>query len=511
MSLLPPWSPLLLRPTYVLRQRPDLIMFKVAICVSALLLGASLVIAPRLAWGIAALPLAGVVLSLQPCWWLALALCSATLCRAVAGLGLAPAEINFLHFPLVLAAAAMAALFGDSDSRSSRALGAAVVLLLFVSILSWILNTGEPMRPLFNWLVYAEPLLAAYVLLKAPPTSGSRVLLWVLVSAVIFVQVPAAILQFQSGGRADEIQGTFIGQGAGAHLAGALALLGVIMCAARAVTATAIVRAGWLLAACALFSVPIMADANQAVVSAAPGLLIVLLAAGNRRLSTVLLPGLAVACILYGAFLIYPPLQRIANSRIIEQGIAGKWAGTKIILDEMALSPATMLFGLGPGNSVSRVALMSVDGHASKNSPVARLGLQPSPITLRVLSKTQANYFWSSSSAWSAISSWLGLLGDLGLLGSALYLWAALQIWRVTAQVNTWHAQVARGGMIMAAILGSVYSWLEEPGFSLMIAIIAALSASQHQSVYREVEVHLVRSRRFDPVPALAPNGSTAP
>ena len=85
------------------------------------------------------------------------------------------------------------------------------------------------------------------------------------------------------------------------------------------------------------------------------------------------------------------------------------------------------------------------------------------------------SWLFYGSSVWSGISSWLGLFGDLGLIGLGIYLWMSWQLWRNLKGPHKWEASVAKGVLIMVGILGVMYSWLEEPGFTLIAALIVGL------------------------------------
>jgi hypothetical protein len=98
------------------------------------------------------------------------------------------------------------------------------------------------------------------------------------------------------------------------------------------------------------------------------------------------------------------------------------------------------------------------------------------PVTSDLLLKTKNNWMYASSSAWSGISSWLGLLGDLGIAGVALYLWIVFRLWSASAGSGGWQVGVARGSMLMAGLLGGLYSWLEEPGYTLVAATVIGLA-----------------------------------
>jgi hypothetical protein len=135
------------------------------------------------------------------------------------------------------------------------------------------------------------------------------------------------------------------------------------------------------------------------------------------------------------------------------------------------------LVGLGPGNSVSRVALMGLETMVKHDSPVYLLGLGPSVTTVQLWNLTASSRFFASSSAWTFISSWMGLLGDLGLAGVGIYGWMLAMVWVNLRGRSGWEPAAARGALLMMVLLAFFYSWLEEPGYTLMAALVIGLGS----------------------------------
>ena len=48
-------------------------------------------------------------------------------------------------------------------------------------------------------------------------------------------------------------------------------------------------------------------------------------------------------------------------------------------------------------------------------------------------------------------------------------------LWRNLKGSSQWQISTAKGVLIMAGLLGGIYSWLEEPGFTLLIALVVSL------------------------------------
>jgi len=442
----------------------------------SVLVGAATANAPVVAWLVIAAT-AGIVLVQMPvdAWvWAAVLLSVGS--RLAVATGMVPQIVNFLHFPLALGAALVAAVNrGDVQARLRSKLALGLTGLLAVSLGSWVANGGEMIRPILAWLVFAEPFLLVYAILKIRGGPRGRRRLLSLLMTLAFIQLPLAVWQFRTLGLGDPVQGTFVGLGAGAHVAGAVALLGTMVLVARVASRGS--RSGLpvlLLGGSALAIVSFLADAKQAFAAFLAGAMYLVWTSGfYGRGKFLLLPVL----VLGGAALAtssFPAFGQIFNVRLLHEGASGKISAYGIISGG-GLTPRTLL-GLGPGNSVSRVSLMGVESYVKPQSPVSLLGLTPAPATQEILALAQSNWLIASSSAWSGISSWLGLFGDLGLVGVAVYLWLCVHIWRALGRVRTWQSQAARASLVMAALLGGIYSWLEEPGFTMVVALLVGLA-----------------------------------
>lgn len=440
-------------------------------------MGASIVTAPLFAWVLAIGAVLVLLLSAPAYYWAIAALVSATLFRPFTALGLAPSYINFFHFPLALLAGILACGKKPYQDAVTRKTGIGILALLLVCVVSWIANEGEVSRPFLEWLVFCEPFLALFAILRTDLTPRMYRASWALVLGIALVQVPVGYWQAINVGLSDDLQGTFIGQGAGAHVAGAVCLLGILICATRgAKTRSMTAKWCWFLTATVLFTIPLLADANQVIVAGVLGLGLALITCLGINPVRLVLPVSAMATVVYFGYLFYEPLHRLSNSDLLRDGIEGKIEGTNLVLSGMWHTPTFGVIGLGPGNSVSRVALMTSGADLKEGSPVALLGLKTAHVTREVEQLTESNYLWKSSSVWSSISSWTGLIGDLGPVGLGIYLWIVAQLWRAVSGSRDWESSVMRGAFLMVCFLGFIYSWLEEPGFTLMLAFIMGLA-----------------------------------
>jgi hypothetical protein len=342
-------------------------------------------------------------------------------------------------------------------------------------LVSWAANTGEILRPLLGWLVFVEPFLLVYAILKTPPSARFSKRYWILIGFLSAVQVPFGVWQSLTLGWSDFVQGTFIGQGAGAHVAGGVCLLGVLMAIGIAVYETSFPKKAALLAGSALlFAIPVVGDAKQAILAFVPAAFAALLRGSKIRVTQFIVAITVAGCFLATAFMTYAPLREILNDKLMSQGVEGKATGISIVLSFMSRAPVGWLLGIGPGNSVSRVAILTSGGDVGE-SPIAKLGLKVAPTTSELLRASQADYISSSSSAFTTTASWLGLLGDCGPIAVCAYLWLGWTVWRAIGR-SGWKPIAAKGAILMSLILGGIYSWLEEPGFVLMVGSIVSLA-----------------------------------
>jgi hypothetical protein len=438
--------------------------------------GFGVVAEPLFAWALVGIVVAVLLMLSPPHVRIAAVVITATCSRLAVATGYISSFANFVHYPLVLVVALLAAAESPAGAPGRRPLELGVLSLLAVALVSWLINGGDLLRPFLDWLVFAEPLLVIYAIMLMPQVPARAGFLWALALGLLFAQLPLAVYQGTRFGFSDPVQGIFIGLGSGAHVAGAVSLVGSLACTARGLSKrkpAAVVA--WLTGAVALFSVAYIADAKQVIMAWIPALLL-LLAASTRQRATWVLAGLPILVVVLLAFLEPPSaLQRAFDWNLISQGAAGKLNAFSVIAERLSSSWVEWLIGLGPGNSVSRVATMGLDAFVKHDSPVYLLGLGPAATTVELWNLTASNPLYASSSVWSFVSSWLGLLGDLGLAGMAAYLASVAAVWaRLRGRVG-WEPAAARSAQQMMILLAFLYSWLEEPGYTVMAALVIGL------------------------------------
>jgi hypothetical protein len=404
-------------------------------------------------------------------WSWALAALGSTVCaRLLSETGLLHPAVVFMDFPLCVAAVATV-LIRRRSSRSGGVLGLLLLLVGLVAALSGI-HAGQPaLRTLLDLWLFVQPWLLAWALTMDPPGAGQRRLLVGAFLGGALLQVPVVVWQARIHGISDSVQGTYIGNGAGSHVVGAYAILAALAAFGLAMRGRSWL---WIVAGSTLLVVPVLSDAKQALFALPPAFLVLLLDRGRR---TMLRSVSVVAALAIGGLYLstinstHIAVDLIERSTDSDRGTAAAWT---LIWDRMQPSPPAMLIGLGPGQSVSRVALLSSEGIVEPDSPVVQLGFHTAPLTAQIV----AGLGEEPSSFNSGVSSALGLWGDFGLLGllsySLLFVWA----WRHLGRRGNDLAPAARAALLLSFMLGFVYSWWEQPPFTVPAAILVGVACT---------------------------------
>jgi hypothetical protein len=438
---------------------------------TSVVMGISLAFQPFLAWFVLAGVLILALLSTPPYILACLAVLVVVFSRLLVAWDIAPGFINFFHFPLALVAAFFATLSSRHKAGyEEKRLILGILFLGILTIVSWIINGGEFFRPILTWLLFSEPFLILYAIVKTTPIGKVR-LITRLALGLALVQIPFAFWQAATLGLGDFVQGTLIGQGAGAHVVGAIALMAVIALSTNWLFGSRnILQALMVLP---LFAIPVLSDAKQTIIAFLPAMAIPLLGSGKFKIRTLFIGAFLALMLIFAGYL-YSPLRMMLNLDLVLAGLGGKILSSRIIVKKMTEFMPTFLIGLGPGHSVSRVALAAQEGYI-RSLPGDWVEISISPITADILSTTSGFYLFASSSVWSGVSSWLGLFGDLGFLGILVYLWLLWVVWRGFSHSPYIWAYIGRAVLVMGVILGLVFSWLETPEFTLPWALFMSV------------------------------------
>lgn len=403
---------------------------------------------PPLAVGVA------LALSLSTPTLAMIAVASAVLLPGLANAGVLPQQATYLNLALVWATFAISLYRRERTAPLLRLIG----LLAAAALFSTVAAVVEPARGLFYFALLAEPFVLIAAILSVDPKEWVAKRLQFLAIWLALIQIPFALIEFATHGGGDHVQGTLYGEKAGAHVMGGIALLGAL----------ALVYSGWRLRyplAAALFLLPILADAKQVIFTFALGALLVLWKGSKVRFAVVA----GAALVLVYAVLNLTAAAPFSHKAVdqLKGGKIGKFASGRVVAGELRASPVAAAFGLGPAESISRSAYLTTS--LSDTAPLAKQ-LHFAPATLPFKADYEAHQLSGGGSSVNAgLSSLLGILGDLGLFGAAAYVLVAIAAVRLTQ----WPA--ARVGVVMLAALGLAFDWLEQPPFTLYVALLIAL------------------------------------
>lgn len=394
-----------------------------------------------------------------------LSILSASFMRVFTYYGICPKFLNFSHFPLVLSAFFSSILVPKYKSKSSFILGLILMIFFVVSFLSWIINKGEVILFVLSWLLFAEPFLLLYAIMKSSPVMINK-FLQKLALIIPIAQIPFSIYQALYIGLSDPVQGTFIGQGAGAHVMGAISLLGVLYILSKKIEKFNFNILDFILLFF-LFLLPTLADAKQCLVAFVLGFLIFGLYLFKIDFKKAIF--VSALCVFALSIIIkyYPPIKNIIlNRKVMSKGLVFKIDVSKIIISKNLEKFSNFFIGQGPGQSVSRASLLPLKGYI-RSLPKGFLSLKVSENTIKILKKVKFNWIATSSSVWSGVSSWLGVFGDFGFLGLCAYLSLFIFIWIFSSKSCVSYSILSKSALIMAASLGLVFCWLETPEFTI--------------------------------------------
>ncbi|MEJ2199904.1 MAG: hypothetical protein P8X63_02655 [Desulfuromonadaceae bacterium] len=386
-----------------------------------------------------------------------------------------PNIINFLHFAAV--PCALLFCFPKQVNPSVKQLLWGVGAFYLVVVFSALTNGAGGVNVLLGGLMLTEPFLLI-ALLTGHRWSSALLhnftrFIFVFIGVHLFFILYQYVLQGKSG---DTVQGVFLDMGAGAHVAGAVAFTAAVYFC---------FSAGWiskpaklLLAAISLWAV-IFTDSKQvfAVFLVATAILALMNIYKITRFFKLLLV-LTVSWVLLlqlGKY-VFPLRTYLERLGFFWGGLTQKFMVFDVFSAHF-VSPFNWLFGLGPGHTVSRLGFL-LPNYFHILSP---LGATKSSITNLVWEVNQNHYLSNSetgSSIFSLMFSWAGIFGDYGFLGLIIYLYLWFLVWRHFCRTMT-----TKFLLLTVFIFGMVFSWMEEPGYILLVISLICL---QWQKGFRE-------------------------
>ena len=404
--------------------------------------------------------------------WVICALVAALTFKGLVTLGVLPSVATFVDLPLSWGALFVALLKRREHSPFLRRHLRWLSVLALAVLLAWLFNRSEVLRPVVDLMLIGEPFAIVGALVADPPSPRLRLLLERTLLTLVVIQIPFAAVEFAKYGISDQVQGTLWGAGAGADVSSAVMVVGGIWILTGGIGRRAL--RGWRLAiVAALFTFPFLADAKQVIVA----LPAIVLASSWRvgRLQLVLRTALAIGSVV-ALFTLDPAGHTAAG--FIEQnahGRSGKLASATFVWHKLDGDPASLAFGKGPAETVSRAAFMTTPLLQQAGSPLAILGLKPATIPAEVQPAALAASGGGTSFN-SGLSSALGVFGDLGIFGLFAYVGLALSLFLRLRAVKSAEGVAAASGFAMFLVLGLIFDWWEQPPFGVFLGVLAGLA-----------------------------------
>lgn len=392
-----------------------------------------------------------------------------------------PSPINFLHFAIVPFACGSVLLKSRSKDphqiRISKNLLFSLYLFLMVVFASALLNNAGIPNAILDYLLLAEPFILLLTIVSIPMTSESYQSFrnWILKAALIntiFAYIQKYVFRMdQLIGLEDNVKGLFIGQGAGHVLGGSAAMTFAVYYFVTAKTKPLWFR---IIVILACFNHILISDTKQVLLSFIVGyvLLYLINIEDIRKTLLYLILGVLFLSVFYWA--IYNIESLKSFTVWIRPEIYGpdgeatrlKFATFRLV-PQYFHSPLNWLLGLGPGHTVGRLGGWMLETYWDLLAP---LGATRHPVSAEVWRTVGASWLGSQSSLFSPLFGWAGIWGDLGLLGLGTYFYMASVVWRQVCM-----SALSKYLMLTVFAFGLVFSQLEEPGYTLLVASMVGL------------------------------------
>lgn len=444
--------------------------WSIAACALSVALGSG-VTASRQVTFLALLALLGsLALAAPASAWVVTALVAALTFKGLVSLGALPGVATFADLPIAWGALFVALLKRREQSPFLRRHLRWLAALGLATALAWAFNPTEVLRPVLYFALIGEPFAIVGALLADPPSPRMRLALKRTLLVLVLIQIPLAVIELAKLGAADHIQGTLYLAGAGAHVISAVIVVGTIWIlnggAGRPVLGTWRIPVVVILAA-----IPFIADAKQ-VILALPAIVL----ASSWRVGRLRL--VAQGALVAGSVAALLVLAPAGAPKFIEQAQhkqGGKEATAAFVWRKLDGDPASLTFGKGPAETVSRAAFMTTDLFQQSGSPLAALGLKPAAIATEAAGVAQSASHGGSSFN-SGVSSTLGVFGDLGIFGLVVYAGLLLSLFLRLRRETSPEGIAAAAGFALFLVLGLVFDWWEQPPFGVFIGVMAGLA-----------------------------------
>ncbi|WP_310489430.1 hypothetical protein [Chamaesiphon sp. VAR_69_metabat_338] len=392
-----------------------------------------------------------------------------------------PSVVNFLHFLAVPLACGSVLIGSRSKDPKQLALTKRLLIGLFILLIivcaSTLINQAGLINAVLDYLLLAEPFLLILTIVCMPMTweSYHSFRAWLIRAMLIntlFAYIQKYIFHMDKliGGE-DNIKGLFIGQGSGHVIGGSVAMTFAAYYCINARNKPLWFRLG--IAGLCINHV-LISDTKQVLVAFLVAYL--LLSFVNfqdiKRALIYLAIGIVVSGGFYWAIYNFEALDAyrtwIRPELYAADGEATllKFATFRIV-PQYFHSPLNWWLGLGPGHTVGRLGGWMLYNYWDLLSPLGATVHQASKEIWVVVGKS---WLGDKSSFFSPLFGWAGIWGDLGALGLAVYFYLAILVWHYFCVTDT-----SKYLMMTLFVFGTIFSQLEEPGYTLIVASIIGL------------------------------------
>ena len=381
-----------------------------------------------------------------------------------------PSSINHIHYLLIF----MSYLWSLAFIRD----GQNILLnkLIFLFMLFIIISTVYNQISKFNFIVYTliilEPFFYYIFLIRVKLSLIHQKFIKKVVFLFSFLNTSICYIQyFIYNLRNDDVQGLFVNLGAGHHVAGFVATL----TATYVFFLTKLNNYIKFTIILILVSVNILSDAKQVVLSFVIALSIFYLIKFFKTknityiLKILFNTGLMIILIyiLYSINKVYFSPYFSKNIDEIKEGLNLKFSIFELFR-YYHYSYLNNFFGLGPGQTTSRLALMIPD---YQNFLFFNFSINE--LTNKIWIFQQSNYITATSTGSSLFAPfffWGGIYGDIGSVGVLIYLF----LWQQILKLNEYD-EYSIFLVILVLLKGIVFNWPEEPPFILFIVSLLAI------------------------------------
>jgi hypothetical protein len=415
-----------------------------------------------------------------------------------------PSPINFLHFFAIPFACISVVLKSRSREPKQIAISKQILISLFVFLMvviaSTLINGAGIINAILDYLLLTEPFIVILTIVCIPMTVDSyqRFRDWIVQAALIntiFAYVQKYIFQMDKlFGLEDNIKGIFIGQGAGHVIGGSVAMtFGVyyaVSCKDKPLWFRIII-----LLAC--LNHVIISDTKQVLLAfAAAYVLLYFLTLKDLKRALLYL---VLGTILGGTFYwgVYNIEYLSAYKTWIRPEIYGPDGEATVlkfttfrIVSQFFHYPFHDWLGLGPGHTVGRLGGWMLETYWNLLEPI---GATMHPASKTIWLTVGKSWLGDQSSLFSPLFGWAGIWGDLGWLGLISYFYMAIVIWHYVCVTDT-----SKYLMLTVFVFGLIFSQLEEPGYTLIVASIIGLGWQQRR-IKNIQKIAIVPSGKFSP------------